>query len=186
MKPKALVCALVATSLATAGPAFAQQDNQENIDRNFEQIQRVQRWQAEHGGHQVPPGMRVYPAPGQPPYVQPGRPGYAQPQHPGYPQPGYQQPGYQHPGNAQPGWRGYDRRGDGRYYGDRGAGPGHNFYPGMRLPPQYRGYNYVVNDWRGHRLSPPPPGYYWVQTGADYVLVAIATGLIVQLLLMNN
>ena len=41
MKPKALVCALVATSLATAGPAFAQADNQENLDRNFQQIRRA-------------------------------------------------------------------------------------------------------------------------------------------------
>ncbi len=147
MKPKALVCALVAISLAPVTPAFAQADDQENLDRNFQQIQRVQEWQARHGSREVPPGMRVYPAPEQP---------------------------------------GYDRRGDGRYDGDRGAGPNHEFYPGMHLPRQYRGYNYIVNDWRGHRLAPPPPGYQWVQTGADYVLVAIATGLIVQLLLMNN
>jgi Ni/Co efflux regulator RcnB len=179
MKPKALVCALVAASLANAGPAFAQQDNQANLDSNFQQIQRAQQWQAQHGGQQPPPGMRVYPAPGQPAYVQPGRPGYQQPHQPGYQQPG--RPGYQQP--APPG---YDRHGNGRYYGDRGAGPDHGFYPGMHLPPHYRNYNYVVNDWRGHHLSPPPPGYYWVQTGADYVLVAIATGLIVQLLLMNN
>ncbi len=150
MKPKALVCALVATSLATAGPAFAQADNQENLDRNFQQIQRAQEWQARHG-YQPPPGMRVYPAPGQP---------------------GYQQPGH-------------GPRTDGRRYDEYGAGPDHNFHPGDRLPPQYRNYNYVVNDWRGHHLSPPPPGYQWVQTGADYVLIAIATGLIVQLLLNN-
>jgi Ni/Co efflux regulator RcnB len=43
----------------------------------------------------------------------------------------------------------------------------------------------VVEDWRGHRLSAPPRGYHWVQTGADYVLVAIATGVILQLLLSN-
>jgi len=43
----------------------------------------------------------------------------------------------------------------------------------------------VVNDWRGHRLSAPPRGYHWVQTGSDYVLVAIATGIILQLSLVN-
>ncbi|MEO8653019.1 MAG: RcnB family protein [Ramlibacter sp.] len=176
MKPKALVCALVAMSL-TGAPAFAQQDNQANLDRNFQQIQRIQEYQARHG-YQPPPGMRVYPAPVQPTYRQPSRPGYQQPSRPGYQQPG--RPGYQQPGRP-----GYDSRRDGRNYREYGAGPDHNFHPGDRLPPQYRNHNYVVNDWRGHRLSPPPAGYQWVQTGADYVLIAIATGLIVQLLLSN-
>ena len=65
----------------------------------------------------------------------------------------------------------------------RGAGPEHGFYKGDRLPYQYRGNIYVVNDWRGHRLSPPPRGYHWVQTGGDYVLAAVATGIILQILL---
>lgn len=67
--------------------------------------------------------------------------------------------------------------------GERGAGPDHNYYRGGRLPPQYRSRSYVVDDWRGHHLSPPPRGYHWVQTGADYVLVAVATGIIAQILL---
>jgi Ni/Co efflux regulator RcnB len=65
----------------------------------------------------------------------------------------------------------------------RGAGPDHNFYRGGRLPTQYRSHQYVVNDWRGHHLSAPPRGYQWVQTGGDYVLVAIATGIIASILL---
>jgi Ni/Co efflux regulator RcnB len=65
----------------------------------------------------------------------------------------------------------------------RGAGPEHGFYKGDRLPYQYRGNIYVVNDWRGHRLSAPPRGYQWVQTGSDYVLAAVATGIILQILL---
>jgi len=64
-----------------------------------------------------------------------------------------------------------------------GAGPDHNFYRGGRLPPQYRSNVYVVDDWRGHRLSAPPRGYHWVQTGGDYVLVAVATGIIASILL---
>lgn len=87
-----------------------------------------------------------------------------------------------------------DRRGrddrygrpDGRYQAGRGAGPGHDFYRGDRLPWEYRQRTYVVEDWRGHRLSAPPRGYHWVQTGGDYVLVAIATGVILQLLLMGH
>jgi Ni/Co efflux regulator RcnB len=35
----------------------------------------------------------------------------------------------------------------------------------------------VVDDWRGHHQSAPPRGYHWVQTGADYVLVAVATAI---------
>ena len=80
--------------------------------------------------------------------------------------------------------RGRDNRGDrgpGAY--NRGAGPRHDLQRGGRLPSQYRNRQYVVNDWRGHRLSAPPRGYQWVQTGSDYVLVAAATGLIAQILL---
>jgi Ni/Co efflux regulator RcnB len=73
--------------------------------------------------------------------------------------------------------------GRGRFDGDRGAGPGHSFYRGDRLPMNYRGRQYVVDDWRGHGLRTPPRGYHWVQTGGDYVLVAIATGVILELLL---
>jgi Ni/Co efflux regulator RcnB len=65
--------------------------------------------------------------------------------------------------------------------GGRGAGPEHNFYRGGKLPVQYRDKGYWVNDWRGHRLSAPPPGYHWVQTGGDYVLVADSTNIIFQI-----
>lgn len=76
---------------------------------------------------------------------------------------------------ANPQWRQYER----------GAGPEHSFHPGARLPMQYRSHQYVVDDWRGHQLSAPPRGYHWVQTGGDYVLAAIATGIILELLLNN-
>jgi Ni/Co efflux regulator RcnB len=76
-----------------------------------------------------------------------------------------------------------DNRGPMAHY--RGAGPRHDLQRGHRLPSQYRNRQYVVNDWRGHRLSAPPRGYQWVQTGSDYVLVAAATGLIAQILLNN-
>lgn len=81
---------------------------------------------------------------------------------------------------------GHDNRGRGpqdKHYNERGAGPNHSYYRGERLPAEYRHRQYVVNDWRSHRLSAPPRGYQWVQTGGDYVLVAIATGIILQLFL---
>jgi Ni/Co efflux regulator RcnB len=85
----------------------------------------------------------------------------------------------------------HDRRDDRGRHGpqarhmERGAGPNHEFHRGSRLPRQYRGRQYVVNDWRGHHLSAPPRGYHWVQNGGDYLLVAITTGVILQLLLNN-
>ena len=82
----------------------------------------------------------------------------------------------------------HDNRDFGRSHNDerrkgRGTGPNHEYYRGDRLPAEYRHRNYVVNDWRGHHLSAPPRGYQWVQSGSDYVLIAIATGIIAQLLL---
>jgi Ni/Co efflux regulator RcnB len=67
--------------------------------------------------------------------------------------------------------------------GGRGAGPDHNFYRGGQLPAQYRSRGYWVEDWRGHRLSAPPAGYHWVQTGGDYVLASNNTGIILQIYL---
>ncbi|MCK9381382.1 MAG: RcnB family protein [Sulfuritalea sp.] len=77
-----------------------------------------------------------------------------------------------------------DRRNDNYERRDeRGGGPNHDWRRGGRLPAEYRHNMYVVDDWRGHRLSAPPRGYHWVQAGNDYVLVAIATGVILQLML---
>lgn len=78
-----------------------------------------------------------------------------------------------------------DRRADRHDNGRRGGGPDHNWYKGSRVPPQYRSQHYVVNDWRGHRLSAPPRGYHWIQNGGDYLLVAIATGVIASMVLSN-
>jgi Ni/Co efflux regulator RcnB len=65
----------------------------------------------------------------------------------------------------------------------RGAGPKHNWYKGTVLPAPYRTRHYVVNDWRHHHLHSPPRGYNWVQVGGDYMLAAIATGVILSVLL---
>lgn len=53
---------------------------------------------------------------------------------------------------------------------------------GGRVPNEYRGNNYVVDDWRGHQLKQPPRGYHWVGVGGDYVLAAIAGGVIAQII----
>ena len=65
----------------------------------------------------------------------------------------------------------------------RGSGPDRRWHKGDRVPPAYRSRHYVVSNWRAHHLSPPPRGYHWVQYGSDYMLVAIASGVIAQLIL---
>jgi Ni/Co efflux regulator RcnB len=74
---------------------------------------------------------------------------------------------------------GNQQRADQYYYNARGP----EWRRGGRVPSQYHYQQYVVSDWRGHHLSAPPRGQQWVQVGGDYVLMAIATGVIVQLLL---
>ncbi len=103
-----------------------------------------------------------------------GRPGGQRPPTPGSGR-GYQDP---RPGQYPGQYQGEPGRGE-----QRGAGPNHSFYRGGRLPYAYQQPRYVVDDWRSHRLSAPPRGMHWVQSGNDYLLVAIATGVIVQLLL---
>lgn len=64
-----------------------------------------------------------------------------------------------------------------------GTGPDHQWVKGTRVPAQYRGKQYVVNDYQRHGLKKPGRGQQWVLHGADYMLVAVATGVIAQLVL---
>jgi len=98
--------------------------------------------------------------------------------------------------------QGNDRRGEQRYYrqddrqfdqgqvrrNDRNSyynARGPDFRRGGYIPREYRNRQYVVTDYRSYRLSPPPHGQQWVQVGPDYVLVAIATGLIAHIILSH-
>jgi Ni/Co efflux regulator RcnB len=53
---------------------------------------------------------------------------------------------------------------------------------GEQLPARYRTHHYVVENWKTHRLTEPPPGQQWVQAVRDYALVAIATGEVTEVL----
>jgi Ni/Co efflux regulator RcnB len=69
------------------------------------------------------------------------------------------------------------------YYSDPYYRPGYSQWRrGAYLPPNYRGY--VVRDYHRYHLRPPPRGYEWRQVGNDYLLVALATGLIFEII--NN
>jgi Ni/Co efflux regulator RcnB len=74
-----------------------------------------------------------------------------------------------------------DFRQDRRHYYYNARGP--EFRRGAYLPREYRNRQYVVVNYRAHRLAPPPRGQQWVQVGSDYVLVAIATGIIASIIL---
>ena len=67
------------------------------------------------------------------------------------------------------------------YYNARGP----EFRRGRYIPREFRNRQYYVTNYRVYNLPPPPRGHQWVQVGADYVLIAIATGLIVSILLNN-
>jgi Ni/Co efflux regulator RcnB len=47
----------------------------------------------------------------------------------------------------------------------------------------YTGHRVVVNNYAYYRLRPPPPGYQWVQDGSQFVLVAVASGIIADVIL---
>ncbi len=68
---------------------------------------------------------------------------------------------------------------------EQNAHPAHDWHKGDRVPDAYRDNRYVVNDWRGHHLHEPPAGYHWVQVNGDFVLAAVATGVIADVLLNN-
>lgn len=59
----------------------------------------------------------------------------------------------------------------------------HRWNKGNRLP---HAHGRVVSDWRGLHLRRPPRGYHWVEADGDYVLAAVATGVILQVILNNN
>jgi Ni/Co efflux regulator RcnB len=64
-----------------------------------------------------------------------------------------------------------------------GAGPNHSYHRGDRLPAAEHRKEYEVNDWRSRNLREPPAGHHWVRSGDDYVLAAIATGVIADIAL---
>jgi Ni/Co efflux regulator RcnB len=85
---------------------------------------------------------------------------------------------------GRPEWRGYAGVRRGHWYA-----PGYGYRPvshvgwrrGHYVPVTYR--SYYVQDWGYYGLRPPPPGYRWIYADGNFVLMAVATGLIVDVLL---
>ena len=60
----------------------------------------------------------------------------------------------------------------------------HRFYRGGYLPYEYRQHGYYVNNWQAYpALYAPPYGHQWVNVDGEFLLVALATGLIANALL---
>jgi len=188
MKTKRIVAAIAAASLTLSSGAFAQtsgiteqtyaeqgRQNPNGPVKTPEQLRNeqraIQQVQREDQRNQYRSGQRDYRV--------------DQRDYHGYDNRGYDNRRYD---NRRYDNSGYEYRNygfhDGGYRGQgRGVGPNHAWYRGDRLPYEYRTRHYVVDDWRSHHLYAPPRGYQWVQSGGDYLLVAVATGIIASILL---
>ena len=179
MKTTSIVCAILAGTLGFGTLASAQDWRHGRQDRNVEQQRSVD---------QLPPGSlerlreandRIMRQQAQESRDWDNRQQYQQR---GYtynqPRYGYNQPRYyaQAPRYYDQAPRYYDQAP--RYY-DQAP----RYYRGGYLPREYLSSNYYVNNWQAYPgLYAPPYGYQWVDTGSDFVLAALATGLIANLL----
>jgi Ni/Co efflux regulator RcnB len=81
-------------------------------------------------------------------------------------------------------WREFHGARPGQWYA-----PGYGYRPyshfgwrrGVFVPAAYRGY--YVRDWAYYGLRPPPPGYRWIYADGNFVLMAVASGLIADIIL---
>lgn len=57
---------------------------------------------------------------------------------------------------------------------------------GQRLDRQYRDNRYYVSDYRRYGLRHPPRGYRWQRVDNQFLLTAVATGLIASVIIANH
>lgn len=141
-------------------PSQGQPSHQWQNQRPGQRQWQGQQWQGQQWQGQRWQAQRSW-APAQAPrYAQRYAPGYRAPHHDGY----VHAPRYYGHGPA--------------YY----AGP--RYAVGGYVPYAFRAHRYWVNDWRAYNLAPPPYGYTWVETDSgDFLLMALATGLIASIIL---
>lgn len=156
MKKSAMVCAVLAGTFGLASVASAQdwrgRGDDRRQDRAEQRQERREARQERREDRRERQAQRVDRA---------WQQGYRAAQQPRYV---HQQPSYVY---TQPGYRAASPR----------------FYRGGYLPTQYRSHGHYVNDWHAHPgLYAPPSGHQWMQVGSDFLLVALATGLIANLL----
>lgn len=169
MKTTAIACAVLAGSFGFGSLAVAQDGRRDRDgDRGERFEQRHDRREARHDRHDRREDRRDFRQERRELQQQRAyRNGYVAGAY-GQPNYGYSQPGYVY---SQPGY-GYSQ-------------PRHSarWQRGGYLPYEYRSNAYYVNNWNSHPgLHAPPYGHQWVNVGSDYLLVALATGLIANLL----
>lgn len=171
-KTLTVICAalMISAPLASFAQPGPSQGGQQGRPQQGQQQNRPQQGQQQNRPQQGQQQNR--PQQGQ----QPNRPQQGQPQN--RPQHG------QHQGNQQ-----HNRPGNNQGYRD----PSYRPQPGMPVPhsqwkrghvvdQRYRGDGYWVTDWRTRHLPAPPHDHRWLRVNGDYVLVAIATGVIMNIL----
>jgi Ni/Co efflux regulator RcnB len=156
MKSRAIVLALATAALSLGSLAYAHDDGRGDY-RDWRQAQHRQYQENWFYQQQLQNQPQQY-----------DRRLYEQRQY----EPRHSQPQYNH-GGYQSGYPG------------QGAARVPHYRRGEYLPHQFRQRQYYVNDWNARRLYAPPQGYQWVQAddSGDYLLVAMATGLIANLIL---
>ena len=168
---KSLIRLIVAALLALTAPVVASAHGDQNRGG------QEQRFEARGGGRQpyapaarapayggYRPAYRALPTPPSYPPRAPAYPGYGYGSaYPRYPN---SYPAYRAPYAARPSYA---------------PGPsGGRWRRGQILPPAYRGE--PINNYAAYHLRRPPRGYYWCRQGDDYVLVALTTGLIFEVI----
>jgi len=165
-----LLVAAVALALGTL--AHAQPDERGRGGARGGEHRRGQQGDA-RGGERPwgPPGGRGW---------RDARPLERQPQPPWSPPPAVQAPPPVDAPPYQPQLR--QPPGQGRVVERRWAPQAPRLHSGDPLPPEYRQRQYLVNDWRAHRLYAPPPGHQWVQPEPGSYLLIGRNGEIVNML----
>lgn len=100
------------------------------------------------------------------------------------PQQGSQQHGNQPQGNQQHGNQpqGNQHAAKPQHASEHRQAQHHTFHQGRPLPKKYRGDGYQVTDWHKRGLKAPPAGHRWQNVDGNYVLIAVATGVITSII----
>lgn len=88
------------------------------------------------------------------------------------------------PGPDRHGPSGYDHHDD-RHDDRRGPANHHAWRRGERID-RNEWHRYQSVDWRRHHLRQPPRGYEWREVNGQYVMAAVATGLIASIIIANH
>ncbi|CAB3767199.1 hypothetical protein LMG29542_05547 [Paraburkholderia humisilvae] len=49
--------------------------------------------------------------------------------------------------------------------------PHRDWHKGQQVPREYRDHNFMLDNWKDHKLTAPPRGQQWLGVNGDYVLV---------------